>query len=145
MPQVDFYILADESGLDPLRYGARLTDKVYHLGMSLYALLPDQASAERFSAGLWSLSDDSFLAHDLADAATGARLAVGWQAPAAGQRYQVLLNLAGTVPAFEDQFDRIAEIVPAHTDARDQCRRNYRVYQEKGYAIKTHTIGPQTR
>lgn len=144
MAQVDFYILSDDSGLDPLRYGARLIDKVYHLGMSLYAQLPDQATAEAFSAGLWALSDDSFLAHDLGDAATGARIAVGWGAPQR-QDYQVLLNLAGTVPEFHHQFERIAEIVPANTDARDQCRRNYRVYQEKGYALKTHTIGPQAR
>lgn len=144
MAQVDFYILSDESGLDPLRYGARLIDKVYHLGLSLYALLPDQPTAEQFSAGLWALSDDSFLAHDVGNAASGARLAVGWEAPAA-QHYQVLLNLAGTVPAFHGQFERIAEIVPANTEARDQCRRNYRLYQEKGYAIKTHTIGSQTR
>lgn len=144
MPQVDFYILSDDSGLDPLRYGARLIDKVYHLGMSLYAQLPDQATAEAFSAGLWALSDDSFLAHDLGDAATGARIAVGWQAPQR-QDYQVLLNLAGTVPEFHGQFERIAEIVPANTDARDQCRRNYRIYQEKGYALKTHTIGSPAR
>lgn len=144
MAQVDFYILSDESGLDPLRYGARLADKVYHLGMSLYALLPDQAAAERFSAGLWDLSDDSFLAHDRGGAETLARLAVGWEAPTGGH-YQVLLNLAGTVPEFHGLFERIAEIVPASTDARDQCRLNYRVYQEKGYAIKTHTIGAQAR
>ncbi len=144
MAQVDFYILSDESGLDPMRYGARLIDKVYHLGKSLYVQLPDQATAEAFSQGLWALSDDSFLAHDLGNAATGARIAVGWQAPER-QDYEVLLNLAGTVPVFYNQFDRIAEIVPANTEARDQCRRNYRFYQEKGYALKTHTIGSQPR
>lgn len=144
MAQVDFYILSDDSGLDPLRYGARLIDKVYHLGMSLYAQLPDQASAEVFSEGLWAFSDDSFLAHDLGNADTGARIAVDWQAPLR-RDYQVLLNLAGTVPEFHGQFERIAEIVPASTEARDQCRRNYRFYQEQGYALKTHTIGSPTR
>lgn len=144
MAQVDFYILSDESGLDPLRYGARLIDKVYHLGMSLFALLPDQQSAELFSEGLWNLSDDSFLAHDLGEPKTGARLCVGWSPPGE-QQYQVLLNLAGSIPSFHDRFERIAEIVPANTEARDQCRRNYRAYQEKGYALKTHNIGSPSR
>lgn len=144
MAQVDFYILSDDSGLDPLRYGARLADKVYHLGMSLYALLPDQEAAEHFSASLWNFTSDSFLAHDLEGTETTAKIGVGCNAPTPS-RYQVLLNLAGTVPEYHGLFERIAEIVPASTEARDQCRSNYRLYQEKGYSIKTHTLGSQAR
>ena len=57
----------------------------------------------------------------------------------------VLVNLAGDLPPQLDGFSRVAEIVPSHPSAREQSRRNYRRYQEKGYAIKTHQIGGQAR
>ncbi|CBL45740.1 DNA polymerase III chi subunit [gamma proteobacterium HdN1] len=141
--QVDFYILSEQGGVEPLTYAMRLIDKVYHLGMSLFTLLPNEEAAAGFSERLWAYSQESFLAHDLGNAQTAARLRVDWKAlaPSDTVQYDVLINLAGPVPEFHTRFRRVTEIVPGDTKAREQVRENYRAYKEKGYPIKIHEIG----
>jgi DNA polymerase-3 subunit chi len=139
--QADFYILAAESGSTE-EYATRLVDKIYRMGLSVLILAGDQPSAQRLDETLWR--QEGFLPHTLLPGGEQDRIRVCTSGTMAGGA-DVLLNLAGDMPPRLEGFSRIAEIVPASPDAREQSRRNYRCYQEKGYSIKTHQIGGQVR
>jgi DNA polymerase-3 subunit chi len=140
-PQADFYILAPESGSTE-DYAVRLLDKIYRLGLSILVIAGNEAAAARLDEKLWQ--QEGFLPHSLLPATGEDRIRICTASTMQGDA-DVLLNLAGELPPRLEGFSRVAEIVPGSPDAREQSRRNYRCYQEKGYAIRTHQIGGQAR
>lgn len=140
MPQVDFYILPEDDSLSPLLYAVRLVEKAFRLGHHLYVHTTDAAQTDALSERLWQ-RESSFLAHSTAVGTSGSAILVSHQAQP-GDHTDVLVNLAGTIPPFFQQFQRIAEIVPGRPESRSQSRDNFRFYREKGYALKTHNISP---
>ncbi len=139
--QVDFYILSTESGSSE-DYAVRFIDKVYRKGLSVKILAADKQAAQRLDDKLWI--HDGFIPHTVQTSPDGDMISICIRDTLSGAA-DVLLNLAGEIPPTLEGFQRIAEIVPAAEEARDQSRRNYRRYQEHGYAIKTHQIGAQAR
>lgn len=140
MPQVDFYILPEDNSLSPLLYAARLVEKAFRLGHSLYVHTGDAAQTQALSDQLWQ-REGAFLAHTSDPAGPAQRILVSHQGQP-GEHSGVLVNLAGTIPPFFTQFQRVAEIVPGKPESRSQSRENFRFYKEKGYALKTHNISP---
>lgn len=144
MTQVDFYILPEDNSLEPLLYAARLIEKAFRRGHRLYVHTASAADTQALSDLLWQ-RDGSFLAHgalhDTSSAAPGEAIVVSHLGNP-GQHRDVLVNLAGTVPSFCQNFQRIAEIVPGKPESRSQSRENFRRYKEKGYSLKTHNIQP---
>lgn len=144
MTQVDFYILPEDNSLSPLLYAARLIEKAFRRGHRIYVHTGNAADTQALSDQLWQ-RDGAFLAH-------GAATQSGASAPAlpvlvshlgqASGHTDVLVNLAGTIPTFCGDFQRIAEIVPGKPESRSQSRENFRLYREKGYSLKTHNIQP---
>lgn len=140
MPQVDFYILPEDNSLSPLLYTVRLVEKVFRLGHRLYVHTADADQTRALSEQLWQ-RDGSFLAHATAPGTPSAAILVSHLGQP-GDHTDVLVNLAGIIPPFFKQFQRIAEIVPGQPESRSQSRSNFRFYKEKGYALKTHNISP---
>lgn len=140
MPQVDFYILPEDNSLSPLLYTVRLVEKVFRLGYRLYVHTTDADQTAALSEQLWQRSG-SLLAHDTGANAPGSIIQVSHQQQP-GDHNSVLVNLAGTIPAFFGQFQRVAEIVPGLPQARAQSRENYRFYKERGYSLNIHNIDP---
>ena len=148
MTQVDFYILPEDNSLEPLHYATRLIEKAFRRGHRLYVHTANAADTQALSDLLWQ-RDGSFLAHgalddaplDTTTAAPGEAIVVSHLGNP-GQHSDVLVNLAGTVPPFCQNFQRIAEIVPGKPESRSQSRENFRHYKEKGYSLKTHNIQP---
>ena len=140
MTQVDFYILPEDNSLEPLLYAARLIEKAFLRGHRLYVHTDSAADTQALSDQLWQ-RDGSFLAHSTTPAAPGEAIVVSHLGNP-GQHSDVLVNLAGTVPPFCQNFQRIAEIVPGKPESRSQSRENFRHYKEKGYSLKTHNIQP---
>lgn len=140
-PQTDFYILSPESGSTE-DYALRLLDKIYRMGLSVLVIAADETVASRLDEKLWR--QEGFLPHSLLPDTGEDRIRICTASTLQGNA-DVLLNLAGEIPPRLEGFSRVAEIVPGSPDAREQSRRNYRFYQEKGYAIRTHQIGGQAR
>lgn len=140
MSQVDFYILPEDNSLSPLLYTVRLVEKAFRLGHRLYIHTTDAAQTDALSEQLWQ-RPDSFLAHSTAVDAKDSAITVSHLGQP-GDHTGVLVNLAGVIPPFFQQFQRIAEIVPGKPESRSQSRDNFRFYRERGYSLKTHNISP---
>jgi DNA polymerase-3 subunit chi len=91
---------------------------------------------------LWTFRDISFLPHALADdgAADSAPIVIGWPG-IAPRSNQALINLCEDIPGFAGDFTRIIEPVPAVAELRDQSRRRFRGYRERGWELATHEPG----
>ena len=52
-----------------------------------------------------------------------------------------LINLGDEIPAFFDQYERVAEIVDATPDSRRSGRERFSFYRDNGFEPNTHNIG----
>lgn len=147
MTQIDFYILPDDTVVEPLRYTCRLIEKVYRLGHGIYVHCIDANQCQQIDEMLWQMDEASFIPHtNLGSSNTedNSPILIGWQTPP-DHHGEVLVNLAGEIPNFFSRFRRVAEIVPGRTEERTKSRQNYRFYKERGYPLNTHNIKPTNR
>ncbi|WP_461429483.1 DNA polymerase III subunit chi [Ketobacter sp.] len=142
---MDFYILPEDNRISPLHYAARLVEKAFRRGHQIYIHTRDEEQTRLLSEQLWQ-RPQSFLAHDASDcggpqgqAQKHHRIQVSHQGQP-GLHSDVMVNLAGTIPDFFSRFERVAEIVPGKPESRSQSRQNFRFYQERGYALNSHSI-----
>jgi len=101
-------------------------------------------AAQRIDDKLWTFSPGSFVPHRILDP-TGDEAAVEPVQIGAGliptsERWDVLINLSGSVPEFFSRYDRVAEVVDGNTERRAQGRTRFRYYRDRGYKIETHNI-----
>jgi DNA polymerase-3 subunit chi len=114
-------------------------------GRTVCVVTEDSASAERLDTQLWTFSDQTFIPHEVAthrDAVPGKAplpavlITVGHLAAA-----DVLVNLAGTVPAGFDSFTKVVEFIDADPTRRDAGRRRFVAYRERGFPPETLKVG----
>ena len=147
LTQIDFYILPDDTVVEPLRYTCRLIEKVYRLGHGIYVHCADQIQCQQIDDMLWQMDEASFIPHSHLAAGGPAEnnpILIGCHTPPENHG-EVLVNLAGDTPNFFSRFRRVAEIVPGRTEERTKSRQNYLFYKERGYPLNTHNIKPTNR
>ncbi|RDH42950.1 DNA polymerase III subunit chi [Zooshikella ganghwensis] len=143
MPRVDFYIVQGTTQDAQWQFACRLIEKAYKMGHYIYAHLNTQADAQLFDQLLWSFRPDSFIPHHILDAQSPRtkdnKVAIGWQNPP-HPPYDVLINLANTIPEAFSHFNRVSEIVYGHEESRKNSRKNFMIYRESGYPLHTHDL-----
>ena len=141
MTRVDFYIL--ESGSEEAygRFVCRLTEKAWRQGNRIFLHCPDERLASKFDDLLWTYRDISFLPHAMAPCDQQIPVAIG-ASPTAPEGYDLLINLADSVPEFFSRFERVAETTGVEEQQKQQARERYKFYQQRGYALETHKITP---
>ena len=144
MTQIDFYILPEDQGLNPVHYTCRLIEKVYRLGHEIYVYCADQAQCQQIDDTLWQLDPASFIPHSQYQQESNSPVLIGFSPPPENHG-EVMVNLAGDIPNFFSRFRRVAEIVPGRPENRTKSRQNYRFYKERGYPLNTHNIKPANR
>lgn len=138
MTRVDFYILEGARAEARTRFACRLADKAYQLGNRVYVHTGGPGQSERFDELLWTLRQDSFVPHELAnDQARDCPVLIGHDFEPADDR-QVLINLCEEVPFFFSRFERVIEIVDE--GGRDGARTRFSWYRDRGYALEHHRI-----
>ncbi len=140
-PTIDFYILDTSSGQRSLLFACRLLEKAYEAAQSVYIHAPSQEEAERLDQLLWTYRDDSFIPHNLYQAADPfpPPIQIGYgETPPPHQA--ILLNLASAVPAFYQQFPRIIEIVFSDPSVQQLARERYRYYRDQGCNMTNYKI-----
>lgn len=145
MKQVDFYLISNRVVDAKFKLAGRLANKLQRLEQRSLLLTSDQADCARLDEILWSFSDTSFVAHeqiDDGDKQSKVTIADHQNVSAQGLEddYDVLINLADTVPAFSHHFTRIAEIVDNDDASKQAARLRYKNYQSEGFELKTHDI-----
>lgn len=144
MTRIDFYILPDDTLVDPLVYSCRLIEKVYRLGHGIYVYCANAEQAQAVDELLWQTDPASFIPHGTLAGDSNSPVLISHEAPP-DHHGEVMVNLAGDIPNFFSRFRRVAEIVPGNPQNRTKSRQNYRFYKERGYPLKTHNIQPTNR
>lgn len=144
MTRVDFYLL---EGGDRNRAVCRLAHKAHGLGHRIYILADNPQQAVELDYLLWTFTDLSFVPHALhspdADSDPDLPVLIGANAPPASHD-DVLITLAAEVPAFFQQFRRVAEVVGPGEADKQQARRRFRFYRERGCVPHTHTLSERS-
>jgi DNA polymerase-3 subunit chi len=138
--RIDFYVLPGSEDQARLVFACRLVEKAYLQDCRVYVHAATAAEAETLDELLWTFADRSFVPHELATGAErpgNSPVIIGAAEPADAD---LLVNLAPDAPAFYDRYDRVAEIVDAEPARRDQGRRRFAWYRERGHAPETHKI-----
>ncbi len=138
-PRVDFYVLPGDEARARLVYACRWVEKAYQQDCRVYVHASGPGEAEAFDELLWVFSDGSFVPHELAagDTAPSAPVVIGFGAP---RDADVLVNLAPDAPEFFERYARVAEFVDADPTRRDQGRRRFAFYRERGLQPETHRL-----
>lgn len=140
MTEIDFYVLADATPGGRELTACRIAEKAFMLGHRVLVNVADAADARAMDERLWTFRDGAFLPHALldgADATTPVLIGAG-EEPA--DLPYLLINLAGTVPAFFTRFERVAEVVNDEPAVRDAGRERFRFYRDRGYSLRTHKL-----
>jgi DNA polymerase-3 subunit chi len=143
MSRVDFYILSEDDGDARLRFACRLAEKAVDQGHRVYVQTATLAEAQRLDELLWTFSDRSFLAHEIAGegSPTHARVMVLLGATDAPPTHrQLLINLTDRLPGDIAAYDRIAEIVDVDPERKRLSRERYKQYRERGCGLETHNL-----
>jgi len=138
--RVDFYVLSSSGASGRLHFACRLAEKAYGELDTIYAHTESTAMADRLDEMLWTFRQGSFVPHEIvSEAEPRAPVCIGTPDRARNSG-QLLINLTGEVPAFAEQFTRIAEIVDADKNNRAASRQRFKRYREMGIEPVTHNI-----
>lgn len=115
-------------------------------GMRIFVLAADHAEADRLDTLLWTFSQGSFVPHrllhpDEANPATAMEpVLIGVSEPATPKGFDLLINLATSMPTNVDCYDRIAELVDGNEQRRSLGRERYKTYRDCGCTMGSHSV-----
>ncbi|MDP3759364.1 MAG: DNA polymerase III subunit chi [Ramlibacter sp.] len=142
MTEVTFHFNAPEK----TGYACRLLRKAVAAGAKV-VVTGDSRQLSELDVALWTFSAQEFVPHCLGAAATPAVLAASPVVLAESARsaphQQVLVNLGGAVPEGFERFERLIEVVGVDDEDRQQGRRRWKHYADRGYAITRHDAAPK--
>ena len=143
MARVDFYVLAEEGSDVRYRFACRLAEKAVDQGHRVYLQTASLAEAQRLDELLWTFSDRSFLAHELANGNSASHekvMVLLGEADAPPTHRQLLINLAERLPSDVNAYERIAEIVDVDPERKRAARERFKQYREQGCAMESHNL-----
>lgn len=147
MTRVDFYIISDQNPQSEDVIACRLAEKAIKQDYKVLILGQDNKHLQALDEKLWTFNALSFIPHEInhepSDQATDhspfVKIVLS-KNDLAGQNANLLINLSGQVPAHFTNFERIAEIVPARTQDRQESRIRYKQYKNKECELLTHEL-----
>lgn len=141
MTKIDFYILKNNATLNRATLACRLAEKAYQQQHHIYIHADSQQDAQRLDDLLWTFNQGSFLPHEIIEANTPctAPIKIGF-AETVLDDYDVLINLGHEIPKHFSRFTRVAELVEADEQARQQARERFRFYRDRGYPLESHEL-----
>jgi DNA polymerase-3 subunit chi len=132
--------------LEKTCYACRLLRKAVASGAKV-VVTGDSVQLRELDVALWTFSALEFLPHCLEAAAPPAVLAASPVVLAESARsaphQQVLVNLGSAVPEGFERFERLIELVGTAEEDRQQGRRRWKHYADRGYAIVKHDAAPK--
>ena len=139
--RVDFYVLDVAGKQSQLHFACRLAEKAYGKGINIYAHTLSAGTARQFDEMLWTFRQGSFIPHEILDGEQHhAPVRIGTQDHVMDGG-ELLINLAGQMPEFAQQFARVAEVITGDPEAKRAGRERYKQYKALGIEPDTHVIG----
>lgn len=138
MTEVAFHFNAP----DKLGYACRLLRKAVGSGARVMVTGQSQALRELDTA-LWTFAPLEFLPHCYGEAtpvALAASPVVLAESVRSAPHQQVLVNLGTAVPDGFERFERLIEVVTQDEQDRQEARRRWKHYADRGYSIERHDL-----
>lgn len=139
MTEVAFHFNAP----DKVSYACRLLRKAYGGGSRVVVTGTPELLRE-LDATLWTFGALEFIPHcygstqgERVQARSPVVLADDLQG---APHHQVLVNLGPAVPEGFERFERLIEVVTQDGEERQQARRRWRHYADRGYALDRHDL-----
>jgi DNA polymerase-3 subunit chi len=142
MTEVTFHFNAP----DKVGHACRLLRKAVASGAKV-VVTGDAALLRELDVALWTFAPLEFVPHCLNGASAPGVLAASPVVLADSARsaphQHVLVNLGAGVPEGFERFERLIEVVTGQEDDRQQGRRRWKHYADRGYAVKGEDLGPK--
>ncbi|MGI9219859.1 MAG: DNA polymerase III subunit chi [Woeseiaceae bacterium] len=142
MARVDFYLLRQSGVESRYAFACRLAEKAYRLDNSVQIHTANEQDAHRIDDLLWTFRDGSFVPHDNNSDASNSqpapvRISSGGDAV---EPRDLLINLCDEIPPFAEAFPRVAELVSSDETCKQESRKRFAAYREKGHTLETHNV-----
>lgn len=146
MSQVNFYLIAADNARARLAFVCRLIEKIYRKSHQIHIHTDHAVQARLLDQLLWTERADSFIPHQLASEANPdcVPVIIGCDSDQPKIR-DTLINLAGSVPAFTKDFNKVAEVISQEPEVLQLSRQRYRDYQAQGHDIIIHDLKNQEK
>jgi DNA polymerase-3 subunit chi len=140
--QIDFYTHVERK----LHTACQLCAKATSQGSKLFVFTPDAETTRQLDRLLWTTPATGFVPHCRPrDPLAGVTPVLISEHPEPLSHDEVLLNLHPEVPTFFSRFQRVIEIVTTDEADRQQGRKRYRFYRDRGYELRDHNLGKSPR
>ena len=140
-PQIDFYVLQEQSPGGRFKLACRIVEKAYRLGHRVYVRTGNSDDTNVLDDLLWTFSQNSFVPHQLSTESNSLEspVVIGEHPPEA-EGTDVVISVANDpVPDFT-AYPRIVEIIGFEDDEKASGRNRFRYYREHGVEPNTHRI-----
>ncbi|WP_165767111.1 DNA polymerase III subunit chi [Parendozoicomonas haliclonae] len=143
LPQVSFYILADDSPLVRGRFACRLAEKAWKNNVKTHIHLSKKEDIEPMSDLLWSFREDSFVPHATSDSDEAGEVPVTISCSEDDlQKHDgLLINLGDIIPDNINHFSRVAEVVVQSPEILELARVRFRQYRDRGMHPQHQKVG----
>ena len=140
-PQIDFYVLQEQSTGGRLKLACRIVEKAYRLGHRVYVRTGNSDDTNVLDDLLWTFSQNSFVPHQLsAESDSRESPVVIGEHPPAAEGTDVVISVADDPVSNFTAYTRIVEIVGCEDDEKASGRNRFRYYREHGMEPNTHQI-----
>lgn len=142
MTRVSFYLLSSQDPQQRQLFACRLAEKAYLQGHQVMIHTENATDSAAMDKALWAFRPESFVPHQLLDTAQTptAPVVISHDTTPPSKLMDVLINLNAVQPLFFSQFERLAEIIDANDNIKQQGRQRYQFYKDRGYSLDTHKI-----
>ena len=139
-PQIDFYVLQEQSTGGRLKLACRIIEKAYRLGHRVYVRTGNSDDTNVLDDLLWTFSQNSFVPHQLSTESDSREspVVIGEHPPA--ESADVVISIADDPVSNFTAYTRIVEIVGYEDDEKASGRNRFRYYREHGMEPNTHQI-----
>ena len=140
-PQIDFYVLQEQSPGGRFKLACRIVEKAYRLGHRVYVRTGNSDDTNVLDDLLWTFSQNSFVPHQLSTESgfQESPVVIGEHPPAA-EGTDVVISVADDPVSNFTAYTRIVEIVGCEDDEKASGRNRFRYYREHGIEPNTHQI-----
>ncbi len=140
-PQIDFYVLQEQSPGGRFKLACRIVEKAYRLGHRVYVRTDNEDDTNVLDDLLWTFSQNSFVPHQLSTESDSREspVVIGEHPPGA-EGTDVVISVADDPVSDFTAYLRIVEIVGWEDDEKASGRNRFRYYREHGVEPNTHRI-----
>ena len=146
MTRIDFYILPDSELTARYQFCCKLISKTFKMNHRILVLCENEDAVNTLNDMLWTFKSSAFIPHsvlnadqDNADADIVLMAGDSLGEPPA-QHHDLLINMAGIIPAWFSHFERVSEIVVQQAQVLETTRANYRQFADKNYPLHRHDM-----